>query len=129
MTFPPFTTCWKMYFITFKIILNNFLLLFVWGVVRWFMWEEGRKKKSSDTQIYFQFLDVFSLWFLVEYWIIWKFIENKPCEKFRRTIHYLVELLTTQRPLKCEPRCLRIKPTDATRRLLGSIIRLSMIHW
>ena len=63
-----------------------------------------KKKQSSDTQICFQFLDFFSnLWFLLKYWIIWTFIEMKACEKFRGKNHYLVELLTTHRHLKCDP--------------------------
>ena len=39
--------------------------------------------------------------FLFKYWIIWTFIEMKPCEKFRGKNHYLVELLTTHWHLKC----------------------------
>ena len=63
-----------------------------------------KKKQSSDTQICFQFLDFFSnLWFLLKYWIIWTFIEMKACEKFRGKNHYLVELLTTHRHVKCDP--------------------------
>lgn len=49
-------------------------------------------------------MDFFSnLWVLLKYWIIWTFIEMKPCEKFRGKNHFLVELFTIHRHLKCDP--------------------------
>ena len=48
------------------------------------------KRKEEET----------TFWYL---WIIWTFIEMKACEKFRGKNHYLVELLTTHRHVKCDP--------------------------
>ena len=54
------------------------------------------KRKEEETTFWY-------LWFLVKYWMIWTFIEMKACEKFRGKNHYLVELLTTHRHVKCDP--------------------------
>ena len=54
----------------------------------------GRGKKKNK-QVLIHKSDLFyNLCFLVKYWIIWTFIEMKPCEKFRGKKLYLVELLT-----------------------------------